>query len=161
MDLENLFKLQKELDERILKEHNLEVTSLRAQQVLGLQVGIGELANKTRCFKYWSDKKSSPKEVLLEEYINCFHLILSLGIYLNFQDIKPNILENGENLTDQFLGIYIDISDFMICSSRDNYLTLFEDFSALGTSLGFTENEIELAYYRKNDINIKRQASGY
>ncbi len=49
----------------------------------------------------------------------------------------------------------------MICSSKDHYITLFEDFLDLGINLGFSEKDVEKAYLKKNNINHDRQNNGY
>ncbi|KGM96949.1 hypothetical protein Z968_05045 [Clostridium novyi A str. 4552] len=161
MNLDKLFKLQHTLDERIIKEHNLHGESLCSKKILALQVEVSELANETRCFKFWSNKKSSPKETILEEYVDCLHFILSLGLEWNYCDIKLNCKNYDSELTEKFNNIYIDINDFVVCPSKDNYKTLFEDFLCLGHDLEFTSEEIEQAYLDKNVINHERQDSGY
>jgi dimeric dUTPase (all-alpha-NTP-PPase superfamily) len=161
MDLKKLFDLQRELDSRISKEHHLEEESLFSQKALALQVEFGELANETRCFKYWSNKKPSPKNIIIEEYVDCLHFILSIGLDKNFENVELSRSCSINKTTDQFLDLFIDINDFLICSSIDHYITLFEDFLSLGLNLGFTDKEIEDAYLNKNYINHQRQATGY
>lgn len=161
MNLEKLFKLQKELDSRIIDQHHLQDRTLLSEKILALQVEIAELANETRCFKYWSNKKPSSREVILEEYVDSLHFILSIGLEYKFDDIKLNYSASDSRATDQFVNIYIDITDFIVCSSKDHYITLFEDFMTLGLTLDFTEDEIEEFYYKKNNTNHERQASGY
>jgi Uncharacterized protein conserved in bacteria len=161
MNLEKLFKLQNELDCRILKQHNLENEPLSQKKLLALQVELGELANETRCFKYWSNKKPSEKEVILEEFVDCLHFILSIGIEKDFNNVSLDLKVPDYPLTDQFLNIYIDVNDLLISPSKDHYATLFEDFLNLGTSLGFAISEIENAYLRKNLINHERQDNDY
>lgn len=161
MKFEKLFSLQKELDMKILNTKNLQDTPLLKKKVLALQVEIGELANETRCFKYWSDKKPSAKEVILEEYVDCLHFILSIGLEKSYDDISLDVKHTDSLLTDQFVNLFIDINDFIICSSKDHYVTLFEDFLNLGLSLHFTIDEIEDAYLKKNIINHDRQHNGY
>lgn len=161
MDFGRLFLLQKELDSKIAYMHNLEPKTLTQKKILALQVEIGELANETKCFKYWSTKKPSPKEVILEEYVDCLHFILSIGLDKGFDDISVDLRKVSSPLTEQFLNMYIDINDFVICPSIDNYITLMEDLLSLGATLGFTEKEIELFYLKKNDINHERQLSNY
>jgi dimeric dUTPase (all-alpha-NTP-PPase superfamily) len=161
MNFEKLFELQKELDCRILNQHDLQQKILLQKKVLALQVELGELANETRCFKYWSKKGPSDSEVILEEYVDCFHFILSIGIEKGYQDIFLDAKYVEHSLTDQFLNLYIDVNDFVICSSMDQYVTLFEDFLSLGLSLGFSEEQIEEAYLKKNLTNHERQNSGY
>jgi dimeric dUTPase (all-alpha-NTP-PPase superfamily) len=161
MNFSNLFKLQEDLDKRIRKQHGLVDESLLSKKVLALYVELAELANETRCFKFWSEKKPSNKDVILEEYVDCLHFILTLGLENNFIDIEVEGTNSNLDITSQFLNLYVDINDFIICYSRDHYITLFEDFLGLGNSLGFTANEMEEAYYKKNHINHVRQDEGY
>ncbi|MDP4088623.1 MAG: dUTP diphosphatase [Bacillota bacterium] len=161
MNLEKLFALQKELDLRIRSEHNLQSHNLIQMKILALQVEIGELANETRCFKYWSEKQPSPKEVILEEYVDCLHFILSIGLEKEFSDVNFELKEMDNSLTEQFLNLYIDLNDFVICQTSEQYITLFEDFLSLGISMGFSDKDIEGAYLAKNTINHQRQNSGY
>ena len=85
MILKELFELQRKLDQRIIVNHNLQEDFLLKKKILALQVEIGELANETRCFKYWSKKGPSEKSIILEEYVDCIHFILSIGIEKNYE----------------------------------------------------------------------------
>lgn len=161
MNFSKLFKLQKNLDNRILQQRGLDNKSLTSKKILALQVEIAELANETRCFKFWSDKGPSNKSIILEEYADCLHFILTLGLEKQFNDIEVEIRDLQYDITAQFLNLYVDINDFIVSSSRDHYLTLFEDFLSLGKSLGFSIDEIEEAYIEKNSVNHKRQIEGY
>jgi len=161
MILDELFKLQMELDKKIVEQHSLQNRSLVSEKILALQVELGELANETRCFKYWSTKKPSEKNVILEEYVDCIHFLLSIGLEYDFTDTLVESVPTDTRLTDQFISIYIDLNDFIICSSKDHYSTLFEDFLSLGSSIGFSEEDIMEHYLIKNNINHERQASGY
>lgn len=161
MDLKELFDLQRELDLRILNEHNLQGEVLFSQKALALQVELGELANETRCFKYWSNKGPSAKQVIIEEFVDCLHFILSMGLDKNYEDIAASVSQSNNEITEQFLDIFVDVYDFLTICSRDHYITLFEDFLSLGLSLDFTEEEIHSAYIKKNEINHERQNTGY
>src|SRR5690625_435203 len=55
MNLEKLFKAQKELDDRIVEEKGLQRKVLLDKKILALQVELGELANELRGFKFWSE----------------------------------------------------------------------------------------------------------
>lgn len=161
MNLGKLFSLQKELNQRIISNHDLSSKCIESKKVLALQVELAELANETRCFKYWSTKKPSDKSIILEEFVDCLHFILTIGIDKDFCDIALNIKPNDYSLTEQFLNLYIDINDLIISSSKDHYTTLFEDFLSLGLSLGFSIEEIESGYIEKNNINHERQNNSY
>ncbi|ETT46223.1 hypothetical protein BSK66_31635 [Paenibacillus odorifer] len=55
LTLDQMYEMQKVLDERIIKEKRLEGIDLLPNTILALQVEIGELANEWRGFKHWSD----------------------------------------------------------------------------------------------------------
>lgn len=163
MNLKNLFVMQKKLDEYIINQHNLRDKPLLPQKLLALQVEIAELANETRCFKYWSTKGPSSKDVILEEYVDCLHFILTIGLEKNYTDVSLTIPDVSlqADITDKFTNLYIDVNDFIICPSKDHYQTLFEDFLLLGKYLKFTDEDIEKGYHKKNFINYQRQVIGY
>ncbi|MBU5592332.1 dUTP diphosphatase [Clostridium sp. MSJ-4] len=161
MNLEQLFKLQNELNEKILACKHLDEGTLHSKKLLALLVELGELANETKSFKYWSIAKPSEKNIVLEEYVDCLHFILTLGLDKHYTHISPNIKPNDYSITEQFLNLYVDINDLMVTSSIDHYTTLFEDFLSLGLSLGFSIEEIQITYIEKNNINHKRQENNY
>ncbi|MGH4122771.1 MAG: dUTP diphosphatase [Clostridium sp.] len=161
MNLQRLFQMQDALDKRIEAEHNLCGIPLLRKKILSLQVELGELANETRCFKFWSTKSPSNDDVILEEYVDCLHFILSIGIEKNFEDITLKTKHITFELSEQFLNLYTNISDFITCSSLDSYLNIFQDFLSLGENLGFSKKDIENAYLYKNNINHERQDNGY
>ena len=161
MNLQKLFQMQSILDHRIQAEHHLEGVPLLNKKILSLQVELGELANETRCFKFWSTKKPSSNNLILEEYVDCLHFILGLGIEKNFQDITLDVKDITCELSQQFLNLYINVADFTSCSSISNYLNIFHNFLSLGKNLGFCEDDIESAYLYKNKINHERQDNGY
>lgn len=113
MTLEELYKMQSELDDLIIKKRHpstkrQDIEGLASNLLLAYQVEVSEFANATRAFKYWSNKGPEAREVLLEEYADGLHLFLSNGL-----------------------------------------------------QWGFTAKEVESAYRRKYEINIKRQEEGY
>ncbi|APM37469.1 dUTP diphosphatase [Clostridium kluyveri] len=146
MDLVKLFELQENLDERTKKNIFIEKKDLLSKKTLALQVKIAELANETQCFKFWTDNAPTNKDLILKSYVDCLYFILTLGLEKGFTDIKVNIKVNEDIITSQFLNIYIDINDFIVCSSKDHYITLFEDFISLGKKIGLSMKEIETAY---------------
>jgi len=161
MNLHKLFEMQNTLDNRIQLEHNLKEVPLLEKKILSLQVELGELANETRCFKFWSTKEPSSNDVILEEYVDCLHFILSIGLEKSFQDITLNPKDVTCELSSQFLNLYINIANFATNPSMDNYLNIFHKFLSLGKNLGFSQVNIENAYLYKNKINHERQDNGY
>lgn len=165
MDLQQLFKMQSGLDSHIEQNHDLENRSLFNEKIVALLVELGELANETRCFKFWSLKGASKEEIILEEFVDGIHFILSLGLELNFDEqltvIKPENNNNHHNLTDQFLKIYQLVNQFNQEKTFSKYEQLFGEFLKLGEMLDFSSKQIYDAYIEKNEINFARQDQGY
>ncbi|MFP7202962.1 dUTP diphosphatase, partial [Lysinibacillus halotolerans] len=91
------------------------------------------------------------------------HFILSIGLEL---DVRPNldwddICHYDDDITNLFLDFNIKIQDLRHWESDDSWIELFEDFYILGKMLGFTWDQIEQAYFEKNQINHQRQNHGY
>ncbi|MGM7702280.1 dUTP diphosphatase [Pseudalkalibacillus sp. Hm43] len=164
LKLQSLFEMQNELDRRIERERGLENEDLVDKKILALQVELGELANETRCFKFWSSKAPSERSVILEEFVDGIHFLLSLGLILPYdvpqQMQVPELVQ--ENLVDAFLKVYEDLTNLK--NNREdvnNYVTLMEDYLMIGRLLGFTSEEINEAYLSKNEVNHSRQDQGY
>jgi len=161
MDLIKLYEIQQQLDNRIHMEHELKGKNLIPSKILALQVELGELANETRCFKFWSNRGPSPKDIILEEYVDCLHFILSIGLDSGLTDINLNQINNSDDLTGQFQNMFTWIGTFQYEPKIDNYEKLFSHFLLLGRKLDFTEEEIFESYLEKNKINHQRQDEGY
>ncbi|MCM3736425.1 dUTP diphosphatase [Bacillus cytotoxicus] len=172
MNLKQLFQMQKALDERIVAENK--ITHNRFDNlILALLDEVGECAKETRCFKDWSKKEPSPRKVILEEYVDGFHFVLSHGLLVNiepvsYQDWSWFLLKEyekwknhlkTESLTRQFIEVYKVITDFS--QDRCSYSKMFIHYLVLGDMLGFTHEEIEQAYLEKNKVNHQRQDAGY
>ncbi|MCY7581466.1 MULTISPECIES: dUTP diphosphatase [Bacillus] len=65
MNLEKMFKMQAELDNRIIREKGLEGQDLLPNTYVALITELGEFANEGRWFKHWSDnqKPCTEKEI--------------------------------------------------------------------------------------------------
>lgn len=161
MNWKDLFLKQKELDRYIQENHGLEEEDLVSRKILAFQVELGELANETRCFKFWSLKPASPSNVILEEYVDGLHFLLSLGLELSctFEFLEPATAES--DMTKQFQRVYRFASGFEEEPTAPNYRLLFAAFLALGRQLQLTEHGVMEAYWEKNQVNRQRQEEGY
>ncbi|MDV6378089.1 dUTP diphosphatase [Sporosarcina sp. GW1-11] len=161
MKLDQLFSMQKALDAYIQKNHK--ATETFDERGLALLVELAELANETRCFKFWSTKGPSAKDVILEEYVDSIHFLLSLGIEKDFDGLEnwptSNALE--ADLTQLFLQTGQAIYKFLDELSFESYTNIWMHYGALAKILGFTEEQIIQAYIDKNEENYARQRSGY
>ncbi|KRU14792.1 dUTP diphosphatase [Bacillus pumilus] len=106
MNLEKMFEMQAELDNRIIKEKGLEGQDLLPNTYVALITELGEFANEGRWFKHWSDDQRArnqdryleyrtealggnqwvEKNPLLEEYVDCIHFFLSIAIIKGWKE---------------------------------------------------------------------------
>lgn len=172
MNLENLFKMQNALRQRIISNHDLGEKDLLPNFILALQVELGELANAWRGFKHWSFNKTMHLDAALEEYADCLSFILEIGIELKAPQIVTmrDAFKARSSITHQFNEVFLSVGDLEINlphrldrkeAAVDQYNDLFMNFIILGQMLGFSWEEVERAYIRKNEINHTRQAEGY
>lgn len=162
MNYEQLFQMQKLLDQHIEEKHGLQQERLIERKILALLVEVGELANETRCFKFWSVKPPAANETILEEYVDGIHFLLSLGLELKIEEhITIPTAKTNHTLTDQFLKVYECIAYFQTNISQDTYINMFSQYLILGELLGFSAEDVKRAYISKNEINFQRQEQGY
>lgn len=161
MNLQELFAMQEELDRFIQKNRGVQEDLFR-KKGLALLVELGELANETRCFKFWSTKEASAREVILEEYVDSIHFLLSLGIEKDLNGLEewPDRVSETD-LTELFIGTQLQILDFMEDSSASNFYDIWSWYGGIAHELGFTYDEILEAYIAKNKTNYDRQNEGY
>jgi dimeric dUTPase (all-alpha-NTP-PPase superfamily) len=107
---------------------------------------------------------------LLEEYVDCLHFILSIGLesaeeWLIDADYTAGGFNksfwNIKNTIEQFQIVFRKITDFSSSYDAIDFVDLVDEFLGLGEMLGFTWEEIEQAYLEKNAVNHSRQESGY
>lgn len=161
IDLKELFVLQKELDTSIATKHDITYKTTRTRRILALLVEISELANATRCFKYWSTKKGEEKERVLDEYADGLHFFLSLGIDISTQKTCYEIQENSLDINELFLLIYNKINIFINDLSDERFVDAFQEFLNLSLKLGFDVSDIIKGYKQKVEINHVRQDNSY
>ncbi|MET3575973.1 dUTP diphosphatase [Bhargavaea ullalensis] len=161
MKLQKMFQMQHELDRYIEQVNGVE-GELFQKKVLALTVELAELANETRCFKFWSRKGPSPDPVILEEYVDSVHFLLSLGILQGLDGLEewPEGDVAGD-LTSLFLLAQGRILKFADNPSPENYREIWIAYRAIARELGFGTEAIVDAYESKNEENYNRQRQGY
>ncbi len=162
MDISKIVELQQRLDRRIYNKFDLIESSTFSKRKLALIVELSELANEVRCFKFWSLKEPSSNNIILEEFVDCFHFIVSLGLTMHADFMKVDFKDNSCDscLTTQFTNIISMCSNLTI-ENLNLYYDLFNEINTLAFNLGFTSNEIYDAYISKNEVNHLRQDNDY
>jgi len=160
IDVSSLFPLQAGLDEEIQSLHHLDYPSTREKRILALLVELGEFANETRCFKFWSLKGPSPKEVILEEYADGLHFFLSLGIPLGVKSLASEKSYEG-SLYEGILDTYEEVVALRCHYDEATYVKAFKTYLSLLPLFGATGEEAIEAYKKKLQVNYKRQETKY
>lgn len=161
IEVGDLYPLQAKLDEEIHQLHHVDYESTHSRRVLALLVELGEFANETRCFKYWSLKGPSPKEVVLDEYADGLHFFLSLGIPLGMKGFSVGLAGEQGPLYDRILEVYEAVSRFAKEGTEENYRKAFSLYLRLIPLFGANGEEVKSAYLKKLGVNYKRQEEKY
>lgn len=161
IDLYNLYQKQSELDETIANNHDVDYDNTRDRRILALLVELGEFANSTRCFKYWSNKKSEPQNIVLDEYVDGLHFFLSLGLDIDVSKKVYHRTKHAETLTEQILKTYRLVISFSQKQDEQSYIRAFQAFINIVPLLKVRWSTIEKAYLKKLDVNYLRQNNNY
>ncbi|MCR5348540.1 MAG: dUTP diphosphatase [Bacilli bacterium] len=161
IDLTPCFALQEELDAEIALAHGVDYDSTFTRRVLALLVELGEFANETRCFKYWSFKEPSPKEKILDEYADGLHFLLSLGIPLGVREYRHYFRVDIKDLSEAIVRVYDDVSKLHDEYTVERYAKAFGDYLNIIPLFDFGEGEVIDAYVKKMAVNHKRQKDKY
>lgn len=179
MNLQKLFETQKVLRDRIGYNGEDRFEKL----ILALQVEVGECANEWRGFKFWSkdqeprtkvqwdyslDDEPIFRNLLLEEYVDALHFLLEIGLELKYTNLSlasyetPSIEYQFNEVIAACCKVRESVeSDWQEEEKQDEFDNLCMGFIGLGRMLGFTWDQIEEAYYAKNQVNHIRQDTGY
>ncbi len=161
--IDDLLTIQNELDSRIFTMHHTSRTQTQRDRVLALLVELGECANETRCFKYWSVAKASPASVIAEELSDVIHFMFSLGIDL-FGVNKPveiafDLID--ASLNDLFLMAYQSAVKLLEDFNENHLLSLYQAVFSIANQLAIEPNQLRTEYLLKNKKNHERQDNNY
>lgn len=162
MSIEELCKLQKDLDDAITKNLGMEdefnSVEVVDKRVFALKVELGELANEVGFFKYWKQSHVMDREKILEEHADVQHFLLSVGNSRKYDFIKEIHPERWMKVPLEYLFIYLMESNY---DSSGKWMNAFEQLICIGLKLGFTEADMIQSYRAKNKINYQRIAEKY
>lgn len=177
MNLNELFDKQKQLDDYIIKEKELEGIDLLPRKTVALLAELYECVNEARFFKYWSENQKPNIEEheidevdgnivqivrnpLLEEYIDVIHFTLSIANDLGVHE-HTHVKTEPQDLNKLVLGITNLATIIPIGKEKHQVESLINNIISLGYQLGFNEEQVINAYHEKNKENYERQKVGY
>lgn len=161
LKLTDIRALQSHLDERIMINHGVTRQETRLKRILALMVEIGELANETRSFKFWSFKKASEKAVLLEELGDCVHFAVSLGIDLGDSKESLAFIPKSATLSEQFIDWMNECAKLKTDFTLAQYEIVLAYIGSVALAMGFDAQDVYEFYLKKNEINHSRQDKQY
>ncbi|WP_041270036.1 dUTP diphosphatase [Parageobacillus thermoglucosidasius] len=131
--------------------------------------GTGDLGTvwAENCIECGGTGKVVVKNPLLEEYVDCLHFILSIAIELGYT--VDDLYVWDDELVGKTEDIFLELMYWVVLiKSKDErkrkeaFRTVcYIFFNMAEQRLGFTWEQIEEAYMRKNAINHERQNNGY
>lgn len=164
VDLSIYYEKQKYLEQFVrenigMSEEEFSSVPMVDKRIFSFKVEFGEFANETAWFKYWKQSHQMNKESVIEELADCIHFLTAIGIYRNyFKYVKVIDYTGYEKWPEQML--YTEIMENPLRSSS-LWKKCFEQLLAIGIQLGFSLEQIQLAYLLKNQKNIERQINKY
>lgn len=168
--LTTIIKLQTKLDQKIAATRSIDDNQeILNAKFLALMIEISEFANEQRCFKYWSSKPASEKKILLEEYIDGLHFIISIIISMSnsTNDYRLKIIDleivyqDYSNLTLAFLDLFAATLRLQQEKNLSAINQWFNIYYTIAKQCNFTNHDIFNAYLAKNKINHLRQEQNY
>ena len=158
----NIYRRNKKLDDIFMNKYMDTESSYYEKNCLELIVEIGELANESKCFKYWTVKKPD-KELVLEEFADTLLMVLYMFNTYNVDSVSTIDVDMSLNVLVEF-NILIRMCTNLMNKEDINELYLKEIFTRLihiGKLLGLNDNEIIDACYKKIFKNEERLNSNY
>ena len=151
---QEVYDKNKELDKLFYQEYGNNA-DIVLKNKLELLVELGELANESRCFKYWSNKKVN-RESLLEEYADVVLMILYFFRELNISLSESFPSENNLELLDEFIYLFNVMSKLTSDYGKDVLKDIFVNTLRLGKLLNITDTEIIDSCLNKINIDKER-----
>lgn len=139
MIFNDVYEANKELDKMF--DNSFVDPEMVKKNKLELLVEIGELANETRYFKYWS-KKPINIELVKGEFADCFIMTLYFFNIMNISLDEEFKKVEKYNKVDVFARLYKLASDFYYDNSKDTIKEIFATIVELGYIIGFTDKDI-------------------
>ncbi|MDD3027058.1 MAG: dUTP diphosphatase [Erysipelotrichaceae bacterium] len=114
-------------------------------KILAMLYDLAMVANDAKVFSFW-DKSPVESEALRENYLNGLKTLIALGYEIKVDRLK-NFQEIPEEtaLSDLFFRLYQDIFKIKQNYSFADYENTFDDYLALGFTLGFDLETITAA----------------
>lgn len=150
MIFNDVYKSNKELDK--MYEITFNDPLMYKKNKLELLVEIGELANETRYFKYWSNKLMN-LDLVKGEYADCLIMTFCFFNVLNINLDEEFMKISDYDKVDIFGKLYQLASDFYFSDDKNTIKEVFVTLINLGSLIGLTNDDIIDACLKKINEN--------
>ncbi len=160
MNFKKILEMQKALDENIQNTHNVKAEEVVINKIVALVVEVAEFANEIQTFKYWKKQKNVNDKLVLEEFVDGIHFLLSLTITLDASTIiEPIIVSKDE--VEQLAQVFVETSKLKEEFTKAQVEKAFGVYMGIAKMIGLKDKDIEEFYIEKNKVNFERLATGY
>ena len=157
--LDEVYSKNKELDKIFISKYESIDKDMFRKNKIELLVEIGELANETKCFKYWTTKNPN-RELVLEEYADCIIMTLCLYNYYNLE-LEDIEYKRIEDINDQIASLYKLGSEIYFSDNTELLKELLFGLINLASLLKITKEEIVSSSLKKIELDTKRMLGEY
>ena len=161
LNIKDIYKETKHLDELFALQYDIRSQEIIKKYKLELLVEFGELANETRCFKFWATRQTGDKEKVLEEYIDCLFMILYFCNITNVSLEEEFPVIEEKDIITTFLTLYEYGSDLSKNLERETIKKLLVEILYLASLLDFTLDDLVRETKKKSLIIQERLESDY
>lgn len=159
MNWNDIYVKNKKLDDIFFEKFKND-DKMFEKNCIELLVEIGEFANESRCFKYWSNK-SMIKEETLEELADCIMICLYFYNYLNIDKVKIKTYDFSSDILVCLNDIF-KLSTLLIDNIDEKIvIKIFSYLIYIGSLVNLEEKEIYEACLKKIEKQEKRLEEGY
>lgn len=157
--LSEVYKKNNILDDIFIDKFSKIDKDMFRKNKIELLVEIGELANETKCFKYWTTKTPN-RDLVLEEYADC--IIMTLCLY-NYYDMELNDIECNkmDDVNDIFAKLYQLASSIYFTDNKKELEEVLFYLINLADLLNISKDEIVESSLKKIELDTKRMLGEY
>lgn len=174
--LKDMFAAQAFLDKKVFAKAGLDTYPSDYQYVMAIVDEIGELTHELKGdWCWWKKSQSKPdRERVLEELVDVYHFIVSLTLksidkektneFINsLTDTITGVEEygTGEQITAFLAPMLFALEAYRFSYDEDNLNWVWEQLISVTNSLGIKFNDVYVAYFKKNQVNVERANSDY
>ncbi|MGE1028616.1 dUTP diphosphatase [Bacillus sp. GKis3/1] len=169
LNIQKIFGAQDKLDRKVVEVHGLQGQNLTGDVTQALYTELGELSNEIGFFKYWKKNKKDDKARQYDEWADCMHFLASLGNKYGHTETISSDAAKEVLIADVNYMISEDVNYHGLFNKLykaelnriSNYGYSLSCLLVIGLKLGMTFEDMEKAYFEKNQVNYDRLASGY